>query len=210
MPETKFQVSQFAVTEQDSAALEGMKEIQVVIMGISPLMMHNPAGMKLHSGPGTKKIPTAEAEAEAGTYRIDDGSGRGPLYVPNYAIRSCLINGAKGYRVGKTSAVTVLSGAMMIQSEICPLLSPGGGPIYDYEIDQRRAVVQRQGIVRARPRIFPWAVGFSILYDPEFIGNTNVLRDFLSRAGRMVGLLEFRPERKGWFGKFKIVDWLVK
>jgi hypothetical protein len=39
------------------------------------------------------------------------------------------------------------------------------------------------------------------------VGGT--LREVLERAGRLVGILDFRPEKGGRFGKFRVDRWDV-
>jgi hypothetical protein len=75
------------------------------ITGLNPLLMHNPIGMKRSGGGlgGPKKIPTAGDEAEAGVYRMPNGT----LFVPSIAFRSSIVGkggGATRMRIGKFSA----------------------------------------------------------------------------------------------------------
>jgi hypothetical protein len=173
------------------------------ITGTSPLLMHNPLGMaKQNKGKskikkGAQEFDPAE-DAEAGTYRTE----KGDLYVPSIALRSCLINGCKGMKIGKLGAKTIIAGAVEITDLPCVLYEPKTRkPISTYEIDTRRAVIQKQGILRSRPKIFPWALDWEIDYDPDFVSPGTIV-EILQRAGVLVGLLDYRPEKSGPFGKF--------
>ena len=61
-------------------------------------------------------------------------------------------------------------------------------------------------IVRYRPRLNQWKVSFDIEFDNTLITETQ-LRRVVDDAGSRVGLLDFRPERKGPFGRFIVIDW---
>jgi hypothetical protein len=43
-------------------------------------------------------------------------------------------------------------------------------------------------------------------YDDTLLSEKEV-REILDNAGRRVGLLDFRPERKGPFGRFMVTAW---
>ena len=60
-----------------------MALFRVVFIGISPLMTHNPASMQTQRRGKGKEIPSPEVEAEAGTYRLEDGS----CGIPGIAFR---------------------------------------------------------------------------------------------------------------------------
>jgi len=61
-------------------------------------------------------------------------------------------------------------------------------------------------IVRHRPRLDQWQLKFEIEYDPTLLKETQV-RKIVDDAGCRVGLLDFRPERKGPFGRFTVTNW---
>lgn len=182
-----------------------MELLRIELNGLSPLLMHNPATMS--RGPAEtlarKVIPTPEAEAAASRYLLPDGN----FFVPAVAIRSSMLNGAKGYRIGKRPAREILSGAVILTDEVFPL-SRDGAPIQgsDYSIDSRRAVVQGQGIIRSRAKIeVPWQVECAFGFNSQ-LANLEQVKTALENAGTIVGLLDYRPEKKGWFGRFEVTN----
>jgi len=181
-----------------------MKTLRCTIVGTKPLLMHNPAGQMKPPGPGRKTIPTAADEARSGRYLVKADE----LGIPHTALRACILSGAKGYRVGKVALGPILSGCVSIEPEdaVAPL-TRHGEPMTDYAVDIRRAVVQKQGVLRARARVeLPWQVEFEIRWDDDILGEgfPETLRDIITKAGTTIGLIDFRPERKGWFGKFEL------
>jgi len=187
-----------------------METLHIKLNGLSPLLTHNPAGSMTTGGGrkmGRKAIPSPEEEAKASRYVLPDGN----FYIPAIAVRNSLLGGAKGFRIGRTAAISILSGALDIIDEAFPLLrdnQPLNGE--NYSIDTRRAVVQSQGIMRARARIeLPWQVEAVFGYNPDLV-NLEQIKEIATNAGRVVGLLDYRPEKKvglpGWFGKFEVTD----
>ena len=184
-----------------------MQKVTFQITGISPLMTNNPQKMRRSDDGGIKKktIPTAEDEAEGGTYRFEDGQ----LYFPASAFRSSMIEGAKGRKIGKMGAGTVIKGAVFNLQEECPLVSPDDGePLHDYVIDEQRAVIQGNGVIRARPRLDEWATTVEFEHDEDFISAASI-NEILNIAGRTVGIGEYRPRvagsrgTGGSFGRFQ-------
>ena len=150
---------------------------------------------------GRKKIPKPEDDAKAGRYLLPDGN----FCVPAIAVRNCLLTGTKGQLINRRSALPFISGGVLMIDEAFPL-TRDGQPINgdDYTIDVRRAVVQRQGIMRARPRIeLPWQLEAIFEYDKDIV-SVDVVKAVAERAGRTVGLLDYRVEKRGWFGRFEV------
>jgi len=174
----------------------------VVIVGLSPLLMNNPAGMN-PKAPGikAKKIPTPEDEAAAKAYKMADGQ----LYLPALAFRAAVLRQCVGRKIGRYSAISIVSGAVLVPEERCLLVDVDDKPLCDYAIDVRRVVVQRNGVMRARPRIEKWRTRLALEINTEMVGVADIL-ELLQAAGRAVGVGDFRPERKGMFGRFT-ADW---
>ena len=176
----------------------GLEEVTFRITGTSLLLQHSPAAYKVRGTRHVNEIPTPEDEAEDGAYRNDDGS----LYVPALWLRASLLRAASGHKLGKLTCRQVLAGGLRFAEERLPLLDDSGKPIHDYVIDIQRAVVQRQGILRARPRInCPWALEWPIHFNPRLISSEQIL-EFLQLAGEICGIGDYRPACNGWFGRF--------
>jgi hypothetical protein len=175
------------------------------ITGIFPLLTHNPAGMNQPStGPKAKKIPTSEEEAKAGLYIDADGN----YCIPSIAFRSALLNGLKGKKVGRSSAISVFQAAVFSVDELSVLIDPGTGkPLLEYSIDTRRAIVQRNGVLRSRPKFEKWGCHVHLEVDLD-ITTPQQVEEALNMAGQIIGVGDFRIERRGTFGKFsaKLVD----
>jgi hypothetical protein len=176
-----------------------MEIIDVRIEGTTPILSHNPAGMAMRKPGKASQIPTPEEEALASCYWTEDKSSIG---CPADNIKASMIVAAPAYKIGpKTKAAPYVAGSVSLKPDLIPFNTK------EYVIDTRRAVVQRQGILRSRAKLNTWALDFEMVLDEDFLEactNPEVLKDILAEAGRRVGLLDFRPQRKGWFGKFRV------
>jgi len=186
-----------------------MEVLHAPLNGTSPLLMHSPQGMAGRSeGLSTKSIPAPEEEAAKGRYLLPDGN----FFIPSVAVRNALIAGGIGYRIGKVAAAGVLSGAIGLLKGEFPLLDGGKNPIpgEKYIIDTRRVQLlsgrQRVAVLRSRAKIeLPWMIEAIFEFNSEICSLENV-KTALVRAGQAIGLLDYRPANKGWFGKFEVKD----
>ena len=185
-----------------------IEQVIYTVTGTSPCLMHNPASMRSQGGEmknAKTVIPTQEAEAQQGLYKNDDGQ----LYIPSIALRNSLMGAGVGKKIGKQTAWKMIAcGAFVIEAE-CPLVHPKTGkPLTTYsKINVARVVLgagkTAKGIVRARPQIDQWQTKLVLEIDDDFISPEQVLQLF-ALAGRMIGILDWRPERKGSYGRYSV------
>lgn len=171
------------------------KIITVEVEGRTPLLMHR---YPLEPEKGIDKA-TREEQAEYAAYRNVNGD----LYVPSIALQRALVSGAT-YSKGKGRASLQKPVAACVQVTPMELLLGAT----KYEIDSRRVVVPstKGAIVRHRPKIVNWKLKFDLEYDPELI-SADQMRAVVDDTGSRVGLLDFRPEKKGPFGRFMVTRW---
>jgi len=169
--------------------------IKVSIEGISALLMHR---FPLEPIEAIDK-KSKEDQAEIGAYRTPDGK----LYVPSVAMQRALVNAAS-YSKGKGRATLakIAAACIMISPEYL-ILAP-----QKYTIDARAVVIKATGgrIVRYRPRFDKWKLSFNLEYDDTLLTNEQV-RKIVDDCGQRVGILDFRPEKKGPFGRFMVTKW---
>jgi len=175
-----------------------MRTFDVAIEGPS-ILLNNPAGMRRSSVKkgGETSIPTPEEEAERSCYWMPDKSS---VMFPGDNIQSAMIRVAGGYKANKKALTPYIAGSIQVSPEHVPFGTK------KYIIDTRRAVIQRQGILRSRAKLLNWKLAFNILVDDDFpvreVGDT--LKQMLEETGRRVGIGDFRPEKRGRFGKFTV------
>jgi hypothetical protein len=174
----------------------GLKAVTVEIRGISPLLMHKYPLMPVEA---LEKRPPDE-QAELAAYR-DETTGN--LYIPGVNVQRALV-AAAAFSKGKGRA------SLQKMAAACVLVDPA---IIDlgtktFALDARPVVIPatKGRIVRFRPRLDAWACKFTVTFDDVLLKETEVRR-IVDDCGLRVGLLDFRPERKGPFGRFMVVRW---
>lgn len=183
-----------------------MKQIQVRITGIAPILMHsdrlaNPLDpmTKAHKELTGKRKKTdvdhemiAKSEWLASLYY----SEKTGVYIPGQNIDATLQEAAKLQKLGKKfkSAVTVLEDEVPLIYE-CPrkpdeLFNAGF-------LDVRGVKVMTAKLMRCRPKFNQWAAQFTIVFNDDVLNQEEVLKA-LADGGSLVGLCDYRPR----FGKF--------
>ena len=178
-------------------------KIEVEIKGLTPLLMNRLDPEKLKSKPGPKgQEYDVEEEARSAAYiaKID---GEEQLYIPSQAVYSMIIQTAKQYRSKRMSLSSLLAGTIRIEPEKIPLGH------CEYEVDVRPVIVQRARVLRARAKVNDWSARFTIVYNEKILPETVIktLKTIVEDAGTRVGLLDYRPQKKGWFGTFTVEKW---
>ncbi|MCX7689083.1 MAG: hypothetical protein N2045_14055 [Fimbriimonadales bacterium] len=176
--------------------------ITLRLEGLTPLLMHNAAGQLGQPSATRRSIPTPEEEAERGTYRDADGN----LVFPTSGIRSSILKAAGSMKSGKKAFSTILAATLFQVEEWVPVLR-NGEHVRDYAVDVRRVVVQKNGILRARPRIdTPWGMEVTFALDITDVQRAfiNSLLEAANIAGRAVGIGDYRPEKRGLFGRYRV------
>jgi hypothetical protein len=171
-------------------------KINCTIKGVSPLLMHR---FPLVPVEAHDKLSPQE-QAEHACYR-DEATKQ--LYIPGIAFQRSLISAAKWSKgKGRASLQNEICACVMVTPE-CALLNQT-----KFAVDSRPVVIAatKGRILRHRARLDNWQITFEIEYDPTLLKESQ-LRKIVDDAGSRVGLLDFRPERKGPFGRFVIVNW---
>jgi hypothetical protein len=187
-----------------------MATINVQIEGSTPLLMNRFSGeaeLELSAGhrPTKKKKMTPREEAERSAY-MDHKTGE--LYFPGTNLLACFIEAGKFFKIGKnkvtTTSGTLLTGGLTVEELVCPFNTK------KFEVDSRRVVnpSTRGAVLRHRARLDSWKLGFTLDVDEE-IFDVDLIRNIVDAAGKRVGIGDYRPTKKGTFGKFKVVGWEV-
>ena len=175
-----------------------MKEIQVSVQGITPLLQHRFAEVGADE-PSKKRTgaPDWKGEVEVSLYKDKDGK----IYQPSEHFEKALKNSAKSFKIaGKRGATyTRLIGSSV---EILPyeLIHK----IQHYVIDSRAVVIQKARVIRYRPRLDEWELDFTLrILDAQL--PISVIKEILDYAGLYVGIGDYRPQLGGKFGKFMVI-----
>lgn len=173
------------------------------IVGVSPLVQHQWAEKALrqmrekHAGKKTKTrdVRDPQEEADAATYK--DAKGRPG--IPAIAFKSSLITAAhKDLGIEKTLVRKAIFTGCADPQEVLPI---------EFERVEAREDLVRVGAgsadLRYRPYFFGWTCTMSLQFEPTLI-QVNDLLTLIDRAGLTVGIGEWRPEKGGEYGRFKV------
>jgi hypothetical protein len=186
-------------------------EINIELAGTTPLLMnrfHDEAQMAASSGTraatlGEKGTPREQAEKKL--YLDADGA----ICIPQPNLMRCIIDGGAFFKAGRSKVTTqqssLVPACLDIGGVTLPLISPE-----PWQVDTRAVRIPSTGgrILCHRPIFHEWAVAFVADLD-EDIMTTRLLREIVDAAGKRIGLGDFRPARKGPYGKFSVTRWEV-
>jgi hypothetical protein len=171
-----------------------MEKVKVKIAGVAPLLMNR---FVMEQSDETKAKRRDEQydpkdDAEKALYK-DEKIG---CYAPSTWIEACLRETAKEFKgKGKSSLKTTILSSVFMEPEKIPL----NKETYD-DIDLRPVVIQRNRVVKGRPRFNSWELEFAINFNEERI-KKETLKQILEEAGTTKGIGDYRPK----FGRFKVV-----
>lgn len=182
--------------------------IRATIQGVSPLLMNRftEANEVAVSGGtsvafrGSKGTPREQAQPK----RYADGEGN--LYIPGPNIFAAIVAAGTFHKAGKSKITTqktsLVPAGVQVEELICPLSTK------DWEVDSRSVVIPSTGgrIMCHRPRIDEWECTFTLEVDDGMF-SPNLVRALVDDAGKKIGLGDYRPARKGPFGRFVVKQW---
>lgn len=199
-----------------------MDQIKFKLIGESPLLMHNnrlanpldkySQEMSKKSGKRKKTIEDiwelARIEWEGGLY-IDNGE----IKIPQRVINKCFERGATKQKNGmlwKTGCIVMddncplsYSGTKISVEKSDKALNPGLDKYFKKHIYQTMVKVGQSTLLRTRPLFNNWSLEVTITFD-EAVINRESLIQAAKDAGRLVGLCDWRIEKGGQFGRFRV------
>lgn len=173
-------------------------KIKILIAGITPLLMN-----KYYDHTGENLSPEEEAENHA--YRNSETKD---LEIPYINLLSCLKSAGRNFKLicveKDLEYKSILPAAINYEYESISLNTQ------KYVIDTRQVKCRKTGerIIRHRPKILNWKMYFEIELNQRILSE-EILHELFDYGGSVIGIGEFRPEKNGPFGKFKVEDWII-
>lgn len=182
--------------------------IRATIAGVSPLLCNRfteAAQEKIANGTsaaisGSKPLPHEQAAAKL--YRDPQGKA----VLPSANLLRAVVDAGVFIKSGKSKLSTqrssvIPAGVAIVETEL--LIQPG-----KWETDSRAVVNPATGgrMMCHRPRFDEWKVSFTLDIDDTMFAE-KVVRELVDLAGHRIGIGDFRPARKGPFGRFKVDAW---
>jgi hypothetical protein len=190
-------------TNGSMTALDATYAVEVVLVGTAPILFHrwDDASVERKARAARNSQSRKSDDVESYVYRTSDGE----IGVPGRNFEACLREAGRSLpdpRSPRKSARELVQSAIQIE----PFLASLGRTHWD-AVDVQRAVVQRNAISRARPMFREgWSVTFDVVVLAAEYIDAAWLHDLISRAGRFIGLGDFRPD----YGRFRMHSFRIK
>lgn len=182
--------------------------IKCTIQGVTPLLCNrftDASALAISGGTsavhvGKKGAPREQAEPKL--YR----DALGHCVVPGTNLFRAIIDAGVFIKSGKSKVTTARSSLVPAGLAILELELPITPE--KWEVDSRSVVIPATGgrIMAHRPRFDEWKLAFSMESDNSMFSPATV-RELVDLAGQRIGLGDYRPSRKGPFGRFKVTSW---
>ncbi len=172
-----------------------MQAITVTIKGLPPGLLMRRFPLEPIEGID-KKSP--DEQARLALYEQD-----GHPFVPGVNLQRALVAGAafsKGK--GRATLQKIVAACVFVEEAQLPL----NGATWITDARPVTIPATKGRIVRYRPLFAAWEVNATLTYDDRLLTEQQ-LRRVVDDTGNLVGILDFRPERKGPFGRFIVTAW---
>jgi len=171
-------------------------KIEARIEGITPLLMNRFRDSQIE-GKSTKKGEQKEIDIKDKLY-LDEA---GKPYLPAVYIQRALIDAGKRLQVRGQKKATyskIVGSVVSIEPEALVL----EGKYVPFRISAVNPMTKGRMMV-TRPRFDKWASEFEIDVQGDSVG-FETMNQLLVEAGQSTGIGDWRPEKKGKFGKFVV------
>ena len=189
---------------------------RITIAGISGIIHHNgAAGLDTRSSI-SREIAAIAAKRGANRTEADEDRLRelecqrslwldesGTLAIPATAIRAVIESGARKRKQGPQvrGGLVVLDTTFTYDCKMYGTTVEELGKSAQFTVP---VVVQRSRILRTRAKFdTPWSCTFEVDVDEELIDQSQLV-EWLSIAGRQIGIGDWRPQTSGTFGRFSV------
>jgi len=175
-----------------------MKKFEVEVKGISPLLYNRFVDTQIDSK--SKKRTGSPVEQN---YLEKIYMNENKPYIPSVYFRNCLIEAGKQFKItGKgKSNYSKLIGATV---DVVPAIILNDNEFVPFRISAVNPMTKGRMIV-TRPKMDVWGCKFEVVLNDDVIDGV-VIKDILEHAGRYVGIGDWRPDKKGMFGKFIVTS----
>lgn len=186
-----------------------MKTIRVQIEGLTPLLIHRFTESAEQAKP-TRRVKSRNVDPREEATQHAYIAKNGTFYFNAFAIPSCMGNAGANHKATGTRKTLrfVVPSAVRLTSDTITITNGNGGPAKDFEVDSRPVTIPatKGRIMRHRPRFDQWGARFDLLINDDLLdpATAHVL---LQEAGLSIGIGDFRPEKRGPFGTFRVTKW---
>lgn len=185
-----------------------MKTIEVEIRGNTPLLIHKFAE-QAEQGKATRRVMVDSMnprdEATKNAYIAQDGT----YYFNAFSIPATMANAGVNHKMrgSRKTLKFVVPSAVRIDTDTITILGEDGKPADNFEVDGRPVTIPatKGRVMRYRPRFDKWGAKFRLILNDQMLSSEDAHR-LLNEAGESMGIGDFRPEKRGPFGTFRVTS----
>lgn len=176
-----------------------MEKIEVSIQGTTPLIFNRFRDKAIEGKSKKRTGAMAEAEIEDKLY-LEDGK----VQLPAVYLKNAISEAAKKFKIpqqGKSTYSKLVASTVDIEPFYIELQAD------KYKVFRISAVnpMTKGRMMTERPKFDEWSASFEIILNDDGVP-ISVINEILEQAGKYVGVGDWRPEKKGMFGKFMITS----
>ena len=187
-------------------------EIRVEVSGVTPLICNKfsdemaiiaSGGTRGSSAAAGRKTPQEICES-----KLYIGLN-GKVMIPQPNLLRSIVDGGKFHKAGKKQVTTKEESLMFacvdIEGAEIALLHKA-----PWRVDTRPVVIPstKGRILTHRPMFDDWQLKFTVHLDITIVG-PDLFRAIVDDAGSRIGLGDFRPARKGPYGRYRVDKWAI-
>jgi hypothetical protein len=190
-----------------------MKTVNVTITGINPLLIHRFVEQDQQQSSSRKvKIETSN-DTRLTALSVANRRPDGTHYISSFALVNAMCSAGSNYKMkgSRKSVKFIVPSAVRIQTTDCTTtILVKGEPATDvsFEVDARPVTIPatKGRIMRYRPRYENWSMKFELGILDDLV-DVPLAHQLLTDAGIQIGIGDFRPEKRGPFGTFRVTSW---
>ena len=205
---------------KESKALEGLRQYHVSCVGISP-MLQNPMtddtlDELIYGSAGKRKPPERDVPLEKLAEKKLCLGPNGEFGVPANYLFAALVDSGRHVIYDKRVKLSTRDSSLVpaLLSIVPDMVDEKGDGFIAFKnqdakwiVDRRRGVLaaNKAAVAVVRPKFTEWAFDVTIEVDLDQIAIEKI-KDLFNTAGRLSGLGDFRPSKRGQFGRFKVIE----
>ena len=175
------------------------KTIRVKIQGISPLLINRFQDKSIDSKSKRRTGNIIDDEIENKLYMHDDKP-----HIPAVYFRNAIIEASKQFKIqgkGKSTYSKLVGATVDVSPEMIELIPSEYTPFRIAAVNPST----KGRMMVTRPRFDEWGAEFNIILSDDGVP-VSVMNEIVEQAGRYVGVGDWRPQKKGMFGKFMLIS----
>ena len=173
--------------------------IKVTIEGTTPILFNRFRDTAIEGKSKKRTGAMADSDIEDKLYKEND-----KVLLPSVYLKNCIVEAGKQFKIigkGKSTYSKIIASTVEIQPF---MIEMDNGEMEIFRISAVNPTTKGRMMIE-RPKFSKWSATFEIVLNDPAVP-VSVINEILEHAGKYVGVGDWRPEKKGMFGKFMITS----